>query len=497
MRRPNTSTILFAALLVAQPALAEGEPEKPAVIETVAQPPSLEAAAETTKSSAPAETAAQPPAPEAPAAQASGAPPNGTAETRQQRLTRSEICQLIESAATGEALPFEFFARLIWQESRFNPHAVSPAGAQGIAQFMPKTANGRGLADPFEPASALQESAEFLRELVQQFGNVGLAAAAYNAGPKRVYDWLAKRGALPRETQHYVQIITGRSAEKWAAAEPPSPEQAEDFQCNEIATLVAQRRSGAALERLARAVAQRLSHPHGETAADSAARRSARNGILAKRTAPPTPPRNEQIAKAAAQPHGPVKVHRIIKITAKGHGRARVQVVKVVVPSTRDMRMDPSSRDMRREKVAKLDRRGNASATQRSTDKTPRGVQVAANSKAKTADAAERKKSNTADAVAKLDRRGNAPAIQRSTDKTSRGVQVAAANSKAKAKTADAAERKKTKTADSRERQPSNVSSAARTPRSGKMRVAANGKTAAEKSCSQAKGSGRKSCRQA
>jgi uncharacterized protein GlcG (DUF336 family) len=494
MRRLNTSTILFAALLVAQPALAEGEPEKPAVIETVAQPPSLEAPAETTRSPAPVETAAQPPAPEAPAAQASEAPPNGTADTRQQRLTRSEICQLIESAANGEALPFEFFARLIWQESRFNPHAVSPAGAQGIAQFMPKTANGRGLADPFEPASALQESAEFLRELVQQFGNVGLAAAAYNAGPKRVYDWLAKRGALPRETQNYVQIITGRSAEKWAAAEPPSPEQAQDFQCNEIATLVAQRRSGAALERLARAVAQRLSHPRGEAAADSAARRSARNGILAKRTAPPTPPRNEQIAKATAQPQGPVKVQRIIKITAKGHGRARVQVVKVVVPSTRDMRMDPSSRDMRREKVAKLDERGNAPAMQRSTDKTPRGVQVAANSKAKTADAAERKKSKTADSVAKLDRRGNASATQRSTDKTPRGVQVAA---NSKAKTADVTERKKTKTADSRERQPSNVSSAARTPRSGKMRVAANGQTAAEKSCSQAKGSGRKSCRQA
>ncbi|MFL5028406.1 MAG: transglycosylase SLT domain-containing protein [Xanthobacteraceae bacterium] len=447
MRRLNTSTILFAALLLAQPVLAEGEPEKAAVAETAAQTASPEAPAEpASKPPAPAETAAQPAAPEGPAAQATAAPSNGT-EKRQQQLTRDGICRLIESAANGEALPFEFFARLIWQESRFNPQAVSPAGARGIAQFMPKTAHGRGLADPFEPASALQESAEFLRELVQQFGNVGLAAAAYNAGPKRVNDWLAKRGALPRETQNYVQIITGRSAEKWAAAGPPVSEQAQDFQCNEIAKLVAQRRNDPAIERLARAVAQRLSRSRGDTPA--AARGSARNGILAKRTAPPTSPRNEQVAKATAQPHGPVKVQRIIKITAKGHDRARVQVVSVVVPSSRDMRMDRSSRDMRRDKVAKL-----------------------------------------------ADQRGSAPEAKRSPEKASR-VQTAAISAKAKGKTVDVAERTKTKTADSRERRPSNVSSAARTPRSGKVRAAANGQTAAEKSCSQTKVSGRKSCRQA
>jgi Transglycosylase SLT domain len=444
MRRLNTSTILFAALLLAQPVLAEGEPEKPAIAEPAAQPPSSGApAAPATKPPAPAEAATQAAAPEAPAAQGAAEPSNGTAESRRQKLTRDEICQLIESAATGEALPFEFFARLIWQESRFNPQAVSPAGARGIAQFMPKTANGRGLADPFEPITALQESAEFLRELVQQFGNVGLAAAAYNAGPRRVNDWLAKRGALPRETQNYVQIITGRSAEKWAAAEPPAAEQGQDFRCNEIAKLVAQRRSGGAIERLARAVIQRLNHPRGDAPANVAERRAARNGVLAKRIAPPTP-RTEQVAKAT-QPLG--KVQRIIKIT-KGHDRARVQVVKVVVPSARDMRTDPSSRDMRREKVAKLDeKRGNASAMKRSTDKSPRGAQVAANPR------------------------------------------------KAKGKTADVAERTKTKTADSRERRPTNVSSAARQPSSGK--VAANRQTAAEKSCSQAKGSARKSCRQA
>jgi len=113
-------------------------------------------------------------------------------------------------------LPLDFFVRLIKQESNFNPNSVSHAGAQGIAQFMPGTARWRGLADPFEPLQALYESARWLRELREQFGNLGLAAAAYNAGPRRVQDWLAGRGGLPGETRAYVRIITGRPAEDWA-----------------------------------------------------------------------------------------------------------------------------------------------------------------------------------------------------------------------------------------------------------------------------------------
>lgn len=113
-------------------------------------------------------------------------------------------------------LPPDFFVRLIWQESNFDPNSVSPAGAQGIAQFMPGTARWRGLADPFEPLPALQESARWLRELRAQFGNLGLAAAAYNGGPRRVQDWLAGRGNLPGETRAYVRIITGKPAEEWA-----------------------------------------------------------------------------------------------------------------------------------------------------------------------------------------------------------------------------------------------------------------------------------------
>jgi hypothetical protein len=59
------------------------------------------------------------------------------------------------------------------------------------------------------------KSAELLRDLMKQFGNLGLAAAAYNVGPKRVQDWLERRAGLPQETEAYVQIITGHSADEW------------------------------------------------------------------------------------------------------------------------------------------------------------------------------------------------------------------------------------------------------------------------------------------
>ena len=128
--------------------------------------------------------------------------------------TREAMCLMIESAARANELPLEFFARVIWQESRFQSDAVGPMTrngqrAQGIAQFMPGTASERRLLDPFDPVQALPKSAEFLRELREQFGNLGLAAAAYNAGPRRVRDWLAGSGSMPQETRNYVVAITG------------------------------------------------------------------------------------------------------------------------------------------------------------------------------------------------------------------------------------------------------------------------------------------------
>jgi hypothetical protein len=138
-------------------------------------------------------------------------------------------CLMIEAAARANALPVDFFARVIWQESRFQPQIVGPvtrsgARAQGIAQFMPGTAAERGLLDPFNPVEALPKSAEFLAELRDQFGNLGLAAAAYNAGPRRVHDFLAGTRGLPAETRNYVQAVTGMSVDDWKRPAPTAKE---------------------------------------------------------------------------------------------------------------------------------------------------------------------------------------------------------------------------------------------------------------------------------
>ena len=131
-----------------------------------------------------------------------------------------KVCDALTAAAQETGLPPAFFARLIWQESRFRQRAVSRAGAQGVAQFMPGTAAQFGLHNPFDPIASLAASARFLRDLFQQFGNVGLAAAAYNAGPRRVQEWLAQRGKMPDETRNYVKIITGQPVEKWTQRAP-------------------------------------------------------------------------------------------------------------------------------------------------------------------------------------------------------------------------------------------------------------------------------------
>jgi hypothetical protein len=130
-------------------------------------------------------------------------------------LPEEELCDTLVSTAKANDLPLAFFTNLIWQESRFDPTSVSRAGARGIAQFMPRTAAEFGVDDPFDPSQALPASARLLRQLQLKFGNLGLAAAAYNAGPGRVTDWLRKGKALPKETRSYVQIITGRPAESW------------------------------------------------------------------------------------------------------------------------------------------------------------------------------------------------------------------------------------------------------------------------------------------
>ena len=128
---------------------------------------------------------------------------------------RDLVCSLIETESGARDIPVFLLARLLWTESHFNPAAISPKGAKGIAQFMPATAADRGLDDPFDVRQAIPHSALYLRDLRDQFGSFGLAAAAYNAGPERVSDWLSDRRRLPLETRKYVASITGISADDW------------------------------------------------------------------------------------------------------------------------------------------------------------------------------------------------------------------------------------------------------------------------------------------
>ncbi len=149
------------------------------------------------------------------------------------------LCRLIEGAAQAHRVPRDFLTKLIWRESSFRTGVVSSAGAQGVAQFMPGTAKERGLIDPFDPEQAIPKAAELIAELSEQFGNLGLAAAAYNGGPARVSAWLAGRGQLPFETSHYVLTITGRAAEDWAKAskessEPSTEKKAEPESCHQV-----------------------------------------------------------------------------------------------------------------------------------------------------------------------------------------------------------------------------------------------------------------------
>lgn len=178
------------------------------------------------------------------------------------------LCRLIDDAARTHSVPAAFLTRLIFQESSFRPGVTSPAGAQGVAQFMPGTARERGLIDPFDPEQAVPKAAHFLAELHDRFGNWGLAAAGYNGGPNRVAAWLAARKAkqsrfLPFETENYVLAVTGHSVEDWAedaentangdGRSPPPLAVTPDPQATCAPTLVAIRRARPALPAIAEA----------------------------------------------------------------------------------------------------------------------------------------------------------------------------------------------------------------------------------------------------
>ena len=165
--------------------------------------------------------------------------PSRTTSGETTRQAQVSVCLLLESAARANEIPVEFFVRLIWQESRFRPTAIGPRTrtgkhALGIAQFMPATASARNLLDPLNPIEALPKAAEFLKDLRGQFGNLGLAAAAYNAGPGRVRAWLAGTASMPAQTRAYVSAVTGNSVDEWASGGDLPAKDESDITCETL-----------------------------------------------------------------------------------------------------------------------------------------------------------------------------------------------------------------------------------------------------------------------
>lgn len=117
-----------------------------------------------------------------------------------------EFAGLARDAARRHGIPEDLFLRLVQQESRFNPRALSHKGAIGLAQLMPGTARQLGV-DPHDPRDNLDGGARYLRMMHAKFGSWPLALAAYNAGPGAV----EKHGGVPpyRETLGYVKAIWG------------------------------------------------------------------------------------------------------------------------------------------------------------------------------------------------------------------------------------------------------------------------------------------------
>ncbi|HET8820450.1 MAG TPA: transglycosylase SLT domain-containing protein [Thermoleophilaceae bacterium] len=132
---------------------------------------------------------------------------DGRATRAVQSFVPARFAPLIVRAAQRRGVSAHLLAAQLYAESNFNPFARSPAGAKGIAQFMPGTAEAMGLRDPLDPEQAIDAQARLMRDLLGRFGSVPLALAAYNAGPGAV----AACGCIPPypETRAYVARILG------------------------------------------------------------------------------------------------------------------------------------------------------------------------------------------------------------------------------------------------------------------------------------------------
>src|SRR5215471_2388105 len=255
-----------------------------------------------------------------------GGASNDTPTAPPQPTSLDNLCNTLFTSAQDNDLPVPFFANLLWQESRLRVDDVSKKGAQGIAQFMPKTAVETGLANPFDPMQAIPASARFLQRLRLQFGNLGFVAAAYNAGALRVIEWLERRASLPRETRDYVVRVTGLTVEAWktmsinTAALTFVPH----LPCRSLpafANVEQEQMQQSELERAKRTAAANEDPPHLEAAAATvpAAPRQARDSTPESVREARCPVRESQSAKLASKREAK---QQALRVARAGHGSA-------------------------------------------------------------------------------------------------------------------------------------------------------------------------------
>jgi hypothetical protein len=136
--------------------------------------------------------------------------------------TREQLVQIARDAAEAAGIDPDLYVRQIDKESGFQISPTSPAGAQGIAQFMPATAAEWGL-DTSDPVASLYTGARLMRQHLDYYdGNYELALAAYNAGAGRVDAVLAGQASLPAETNHYLDAILAGGSVGAGSLPPPS-----------------------------------------------------------------------------------------------------------------------------------------------------------------------------------------------------------------------------------------------------------------------------------
>ncbi len=281
-------------------------------------------------------------------------------EVKRRNVPVEEVCETIAASAQLAGLPVGFFARLIYQESSFRENLVSSAGAQGVAQFMPATAAELGLADPFDPIASLPVSAQFLRTHLRYFGNLGLAAAAYNAGAKRVEDWLARRSSLPSETRNYVVKITGHQPEKWI--EPTTLDLPTNLPayapCEGVAGLSRARRTKKIEARLEPQIAMIVDEAKAVAAKAAAAKAAAAKAAKQART------RIGKAAKAAKEEKGKEKAKENVKPKqtdearerTNAHGPRQRLLAKNLVAKNLLAKNKPDAKPARNDKLAAAER---------------------------------------------------------------------------------------------------------------------------------------------